>query len=118
MKQLPAEFAARMKQLLGEEEYTRYERSFDESAVRAFRVNTEKISVSDFRERSDRIILRREHILVMVSDGITETDALRCCMEGREEEPRELASRLLECCRQEGDDATVAIIRLAPTQDS
>ena len=48
MKQLPADFAARMRQLLGEEEYARYEASFDLPAVRAFRVNTEKISVEDF----------------------------------------------------------------------
>ena len=50
MKQLPAEFAARMKQLLGEEEYALYEDSFRRNAVRAFRVNTEKISVTDFTE--------------------------------------------------------------------
>ena len=48
MKELPVEFAARMKQLLGEEEFARYEASFDQSAVRAFRVNTEKIAVKDF----------------------------------------------------------------------
>ncbi len=39
-----------MKQLLGEEEFRRYEDSFHENAVRAFRVNTEKISVKDFAE--------------------------------------------------------------------
>lgn len=50
MKQLPAAFAARMKQLLGEEEFRLYEASFDQNAVRAFRVNTEKISVEDFTQ--------------------------------------------------------------------
>ena len=50
MKQLPVEFAARMKRLLGEEEFARYEDSFRQSAVRAFRVNTEKISVEDFAQ--------------------------------------------------------------------
>ena len=50
MKQLPVEFAARMRQLLGEEEYRLYEESFQQNAVRAFRVNTEKISVKDFSE--------------------------------------------------------------------
>ena len=50
MKELPVEFAARMKQLLGEEEFRLYEDSFRENAVRAFRVNTEKISVKDFAE--------------------------------------------------------------------
>ena len=50
MKHLPVEFAERMKQLLSEEEFRLYEESFQQSAVRAFRVNTEKISVKDFAE--------------------------------------------------------------------
>jgi len=37
-----------MKRLLGEEEFRLYEDSFRQTAVRAFRVNTEKISVNDF----------------------------------------------------------------------
>ena len=41
-----------MKQLLGEKEYSLYEDSFCQNAVRAFRVNTEKISVKDFAEIS------------------------------------------------------------------
>ena len=48
MKQLPIEFTERMKRLLGEEEFSLYEDSFRQNAVRAFRVNTEKISVQDF----------------------------------------------------------------------
>lgn len=48
MKPLPVEFAARMRELLGPE-YPHYEDSFQQSAVRAFRVNTSKISVADFR---------------------------------------------------------------------
>ena len=48
MKELPVAFAERMKRLLGEEEFRLYEESFQESAVRAFRVNTEKISVEEF----------------------------------------------------------------------
>lgn len=50
MKVLPIEFVSRMKKLLGEEEYSLYEASFRQNAVRAFRVNTEKISVKDFSE--------------------------------------------------------------------
>ena len=50
MKQLPEAFVARMKHLLGEEEFARYQASFDQNAVRAFRVNTEKISVERFAE--------------------------------------------------------------------
>ena len=48
MKHLPVEFAERMKQLLSEEEFRLYEESFQQNAVRAFRVNTEKISLNDF----------------------------------------------------------------------
>ncbi|MBR2131348.1 MAG: hypothetical protein IJ955_02215 [Oscillospiraceae bacterium] len=48
MKALPVDFIARMKSLLGEQEFSRYEDSFVHPAVRAFRVNTEKISLEDF----------------------------------------------------------------------
>ena len=48
MKELPLEFTDRMKVLLGEENFARYADSFQEPAVRAFRVNTEKISLADF----------------------------------------------------------------------
>lgn len=47
MKQLPVEFENRMKKLLGDE-FEDFKKSYDESPVRAFRVNTEKISVEDF----------------------------------------------------------------------
>ncbi len=48
MKELPVEFTARMNNLLGEEEFALYLKSFQESAVRGFRVNTEKISLEAF----------------------------------------------------------------------
>ena len=50
MKQLPVEFLARMKQLMSEEEFRLYEDSYQQNAVRAFRVNTEKISVQAFSQ--------------------------------------------------------------------
>ncbi len=50
MKELPLAFAERMQKLLGEEEYQKYAASFNESAVKAFRVNTEKISVAEFEK--------------------------------------------------------------------
>ena len=50
MKELPVEFAARMRSILGEEEFALYEESFQQNAVRAFRVNTEKITVQEFTE--------------------------------------------------------------------
>lgn len=48
MKELPSAFTARMKKLLGEEEFSHYLASFDRPAERAFRVNTDKISLADF----------------------------------------------------------------------
>ena len=50
MKQLPVEFVARMKQLMSAEEFRLYEDSYQQNAVRAFRVNTEKIPVKDFSQ--------------------------------------------------------------------
>lgn len=50
MKELPADFVARMKSLLGEDEFARYADSLREPAIRAFRVNTEKISVDCFEK--------------------------------------------------------------------
>ncbi len=52
MKNLPSEFVARMKVLLGEE-YEQYEKSMNDSPVRAFRVNTDKISIEEFEKICD-----------------------------------------------------------------
>ncbi len=49
MKQLPLEFQERMKKLLGAE-YEDFIKSYDEKPVRAFRVNTDKISFADFEK--------------------------------------------------------------------
>ena len=49
MKQLPVEFQERMKTLLGDE-FDDFLKSYDEKPVRAFRVNTEKISLDDFQK--------------------------------------------------------------------
>lgn len=49
MKQLPVEFENRMKTLLGDE-FEDFKKSFDEPPVRAFRVNTDKISLEDFEK--------------------------------------------------------------------
>ncbi len=49
MKQLPSEFTERMKNLLGDE-YDDFLKSYDEKPVRAFRVNTDKISLEDFQK--------------------------------------------------------------------
>ncbi|MBQ8182835.1 MAG: NOL1/NOP2/sun family putative RNA methylase [Clostridia bacterium] len=47
MKRLPEKYAERMKILLGDE-FENYVNSFNDKPVRAFRVNTDKISVEDF----------------------------------------------------------------------
>ena len=49
MKQLPIEFQERMKALLGDE-YNDFLKSYDEKPIRAFRVNTDKISLEDFQK--------------------------------------------------------------------
>ena len=49
MKELPLEFTERMKILL-DDEYENYIKSFSDEPVRAFRVNTDKISVEDFEK--------------------------------------------------------------------
>lgn len=49
MKQLPLDFTNRMKNLLGNE-YPLYEKAVNEPPVRAFRVNTGKISLEDFEK--------------------------------------------------------------------
>ena len=47
MKKLPVEYINRMKLLLGNE-YEQYEKSVNDSPIRAFRVNTDKISIDEF----------------------------------------------------------------------
>ena len=71
------------------------------------------LSVTEARETMHRVTLRRNQILVLVSDGITQEDALRGCTEGMGEANSELAARLLSRThhRQE-DDATVVLIHL------
>jgi len=71
------------------------------------------LSVTDYRESRDRFSLRRGQMLVMVSDGVGETEALRCCMNGVGKTPGEIAAALLSAGRTAGqDDATVVTISL------
>ncbi len=49
MKALPEKYVERMKNLLGDE-YVEYEKAISSSPVRGFRVNTDKISISDFEK--------------------------------------------------------------------
>ncbi len=71
------------------------------------------ISVTDEQERVERTSLRRGEWLVMVSDGIGQREALRCCMEIGDRSPGELAAALLSYTPiGSQDDATVVITRL------
>lgn len=72
------------------------------------------LSVTDYRETTERLSLRRGETLVLVSDGVSEEEALQCCMKPGQT-PGELAAALLSSEKQTGeDDATVVTIRLNP----
>ncbi len=74
------------------------------------------LSVTDYRESMERLSLRRGETLVMVSDGISEEDALRCCMDAAGGSPGELAEEILACGQLTGeDDATVITVGLYPS---
>ncbi|MBR2956919.1 MAG: RsmB/NOP family class I SAM-dependent RNA methyltransferase, partial [Clostridia bacterium] len=49
MKELPSAFTERMKKILGEE-YETFEKAMHEPCVKAYRVNTDKISLEDFEK--------------------------------------------------------------------
>ncbi len=49
MKKLPAEYAERMKSILGDE-FSEYEKALSESPIKGFRINTDKISTEDFEK--------------------------------------------------------------------
>ncbi|MBR4017382.1 MAG: SpoIIE family protein phosphatase [Oscillospiraceae bacterium] len=75
------------------------------------------LSVTDYRERTEYLTLRRGQMLVMVSDGVGEDLALGCCVAGVGNTPGELATALLTGAETEGqDDATVVIISLEPAE--
>ena len=75
------------------------------------------LSVTDYRERTEYLTLRRGQMLVMVSDGVGEDLAMGCCVAGVGNTPGELATALLTGAETEGqDDATVVIISLEPAE--
>lgn len=73
------------------------------------------LSVTDYREMTERLSLRRGETLVLVSDGIGEEEAMHCCIQHAGQTPGELATALMSCTQQTGqDDATVVTVRLNP----
>lgn len=74
------------------------------------------ISMTDIRETVDRLSLRRGEALILCSDGVDGEGVLHRRRIAPGEPPGELAAELLENGTAEGaDDATVAVIRLHPT---
>ena len=73
------------------------------------------LSVTECREKVERLSLRRGEILVLLSDGVGGEDALQGRLSDEELPLRELAAKILSRGGADaGDDATVAVIRLSP----
>ncbi len=76
------------------------------------------LSVTDYQERTEKLTLRRGQYLIMVSDGVGEEEALRCCADGVGKTPGEIAAALIAAGEAVGqDDTTVVIISLEPTEN-
>ena len=73
------------------------------------------LSVTEQREITERLSLRRGETLVLISDGVGEEEALHCCRKMAQRPPGELATALLTCGQMGGeDDATVVTVQLYP----
>lgn len=73
------------------------------------------LSVEESRETAERLSLRRGETLVLLSDGAGGEESLRLAFAEPVESPEALADRLLLSGGQDrADDATVAVVRLAP----
>ena len=87
------------------------------SSIGAERIGTASpppgLSITDCTESRERLSLRRGQLLIMVSDGIGEAAALRCCVENVGKTGGEVAVALLATGQMGGeDDATVVTISL------
>ena len=77
------------------------------------------LSVTDAHETVEKLSLRRGQTLVLCSDGIDGEAALRRCDDLLRLPTGELAARIMQYGRGEGqDDATAAVIRLRPWPSS
>lgn len=68
------------------------------------------ISVTEQQEQTMKVSMRRGEMLVMVSDGVEQEDAFRCCREGIGQPIAQLGTELLTQSRMTGDDDATAII--------
>jgi hypothetical protein len=63
----------------------------------------------------EKLSLRRGETLVLLSDGVGGEDAIASLTVGSAMPPGEVAAEILELSTLEnGDDATVAVVRLTP----
>ncbi len=77
------------------------------------------LSVEADREQVQTFSLRRNQTLIMVSDGVDEEAARRCCQNHADRSPGELARSILTCSQVQGqDDATVVTVRLTLAEES
>ena len=77
------------------------------------------LSVTENRETVHQLSLRRGEVLLLVSDGISQEEALRSCLASPGATPGELARKLLDLGQLGcGDDATVITICLGRTEQS
>lgn len=75
------------------------------------------IAVAEQMETAHRITLRRDQILILVSDGFSQDEVLRCCTEAVGEDTTRIAQRLMGCVRSgQGDDATAVLVTLSATK--
>ena len=73
------------------------------------------LSVTDCREQTEKLSLRREQLLLMVSDGVSQELALRCCLDSTGCSGSVLAARIISRAQSSGeDDATVITVQLLP----
>ncbi len=72
------------------------------------------LSVSELPGEALSLSIKKGQWLVMVSDGVGQREALRCCTELGDGSPKDLAATILSCGNllSKSDDATVAVIRL------
>ena len=71
------------------------------------------LSVTEGRESAHQLSLRRGELLLLVSDGISQEEALQSCLRMAGASPGELAVHLLDRGQQGGeDDATVVTVYL------
>ena len=77
------------------------------------------LSVTDGREISQRLSLRRGETLILLSDGAGGEDAVHRIWSEAGKPAGELAAKILESGQADSaDDATVAVVRLMPLNAS